>query len=50
MCYAISGLPPQSQDLNASRDWMQFQDSENVQRNLEIAQILRLHGTKLREY
>ena len=32
-CYAISRLPVQS--------W----DSENVQRNLEIAQILRLSGT-----
>ena len=33
LCYAISKLAAQSQD------------SENAQRNLEIAQILRLHGT-----
>ena len=32
-CYVTSRLPAQSQD------------SENAQRNLEIAQILRLHGT-----
>ena len=32
-CYAISRLPAQSRD------------SENAQRNLEIAQILRLRGT-----
>ena len=33
MCYAISRLPAQSRD------------SESAQRNLEIAQILRLRGT-----
>ena len=33
MCYAISRLPAQ------------FQDSKNVQHNLEIAQILRLRRT-----
>ena len=33
MCYTISRLPVQSRD------------SENVQHNLEIAQILRLSGT-----
>ena len=32
-CYVIPRLPAQSRD------------SENAQRNLEIAQILRLHGT-----
>ena len=32
-CYTISRLPVQSRD------------SENAQRNLEIAQILRFHGT-----
>ena len=35
MCYAILRLPAQSRD------------SKNVQRNLKIAQIPRLHGTNI---
>ena len=35
-------------DLETAHVWFtQSQDSENAQRNLEIAQILRLHGTYL---
>ena len=39
MSRAVSRLATQS------RDWHTFPDSENAQRNLEIAQIPRLRGT-----